>query len=222
MAENKKSVLLYVDVISTVEKLSDATAGMLFKHLLRYVNDLNPEPPNETVDLVFEPIKQQLKRDLKKWEKTIIGKSEGGKKAMEKRWGKSITPDKTVINKDKIVKDSIRPITDNVNVSVNVNDTVNVKDINLLFPPFSDKFLESWKLLLTQKKWKKKSPAALQASLNKLGKHSEAVAIQMIENTIAGEWQGIFEIKTDTKIKTLEPKGKIETMLTNYEIAKGL
>jgi len=80
MAENKKSVLLYCDIIYTVEKLSDENAGKLFKHYLKYVNDLNPKPENEIVDLVFEPIKQQLKRDLSKWEEFREKQSENGKK----------------------------------------------------------------------------------------------------------------------------------------------
>ena len=43
MADNKKSFLLYCDLIHTVQKLSDDQAGKLFKHVLEYVNDLNPE-----------------------------------------------------------------------------------------------------------------------------------------------------------------------------------
>ena len=68
MAENKKSVLLYCDLIHTVEKMDDATAGEFFKHYLRYINDLNPESDNPIVDITFESVKQNLKRDLVKWE----------------------------------------------------------------------------------------------------------------------------------------------------------
>jgi hypothetical protein len=67
MAENKKSVLLYCDIIHTVEELDDVDAGLLFKHYLRYINDQNPEPPSKLIKIVFEPIKQNLKRDLVKW-----------------------------------------------------------------------------------------------------------------------------------------------------------
>lgn len=67
MAENKKSVLLYCDIIHTVEVLSDDEAGRLFKHYLRYINDQNPNPPDKITQIVFEPIKQNLKRDLNKW-----------------------------------------------------------------------------------------------------------------------------------------------------------
>ena len=79
--ENKKSFILYCDLIHTVEKLNDTDAGELFKHLLRYVNDQNPETLNPIVDIVFEPIKQAFKRDLKKWENTTKGRSEAGMKS---------------------------------------------------------------------------------------------------------------------------------------------
>jgi len=67
MAENKKSFILYCDIIHTIEKLDDVDAGKLFKHVLRYVNDLNPETDHLITQIAFEPIKQQLKRDLVKY-----------------------------------------------------------------------------------------------------------------------------------------------------------
>lgn len=128
MAKNKKSFLLYVDLIHTVEALTDKEAGKLIKHIFRYVNDKNPEPPDRLTKLTFEPIKQQLKRDLKEWEDEKKNRSKAGKKGMQKRWGKNnkakqgITGD----NKDNAVINPITPITDNV--TVNVNDTVNVNE----------------------------------------------------------------------------------------------
>ena len=88
----------------------------------------------------------------------------------------------------------------NENEDVIINDTKS--EINLMFPFNSLEFNSIWKVLLTQKKWKKKSYEALQASLEKLSKHSEQDAIQMIKNTIAGEWQGIFELKNNEKSTT--------------------
>jgi hypothetical protein len=68
---------------------------------------------------------------------------------------------------------------------------------NLIFPFDTEKFLSVWEVLRNQPKWKKKTSDALQASLKKLSNYSEAVAIQMMENTIAGGWQGLFEIKNN-------------------------
>jgi hypothetical protein len=82
MAKNKKSVLLYCDLIHTIEKLTDKNAGLFFKHYLRYVNDQDPKPPNAIIDLVFENTKQTLKRDLKVYE----GKCLKNKESAQKRW----------------------------------------------------------------------------------------------------------------------------------------
>ena len=82
MAQEKKSFLLYVDLIHTIEKLNDEQTGMLFKHILRYVNDLDPEPQDQFTEVVFEPIKQSLKRDLIKYE----GIRERNKENANKRW----------------------------------------------------------------------------------------------------------------------------------------
>lgn len=113
MADNKKSVLLYCDIIHTVEELNDEEAGKLFKHYLRYINDLNPNAPDKLTQIVFEPIKQNLKRDLKKWESIIdkrkLAGSIGGKQKVAN--AKSAT---------KIV----------ANVAVIDTVTVKVKEIN--------------------------------------------------------------------------------------------
>lgn len=82
MADNKKSFLLYCDLIYTIEKLTDEQAGKLLKHTLRYVNDLNPTPEDILTEVVFEPIKQSLKRDLLKYEEIRIK----NKESADKRW----------------------------------------------------------------------------------------------------------------------------------------
>ena len=46
MAKGKKSVLLYCDLIHTVEKMDNETAGEFFKHYLRYINDQDPKTDN--------------------------------------------------------------------------------------------------------------------------------------------------------------------------------
>jgi hypothetical protein len=115
MAKDKKSVVLYCDIIFTVEELNDEEAGRLFKHYLRYVNDLNPVAPDKLTQVVFEPIKQNLKRDLKKWDDTKNNRSIAGKAGAETRWQSH--------NKDG---NRIKPM---AKMAVNVNDNVN--DINI-------------------------------------------------------------------------------------------
>ena len=84
--KGKKSVLLYCDIIHTIEKLDDENAGLLFKHYLRYINDQEPEPPNLLIEIAFEGIKQNLKRDLKSWENKTELRSKSGQLGNLKRY----------------------------------------------------------------------------------------------------------------------------------------
>lgn len=108
MAKDKKSFVLYADLLHTVTKLTDEEAGRLFKHILEYVNDKDPEADRVT-EIIFEPIKRQFKRDLKKWEEIKDKRSEAGKKGANKRWQ----------NKANAKKDVAKiAVNDNVNVNV--------------------------------------------------------------------------------------------------------
>src|SRR3990172_875744 len=82
MAENKTSFVLYSDSKSIIDLLTNEQAGLLLKTLFAYVNDENPKIDN-SIALVFEMIKLQLKRDLKKWERTKEGRSIAGKASAE-------------------------------------------------------------------------------------------------------------------------------------------
>lgn len=126
MAENKKSFLLYTDQMSLFEQLPDDVAGQLIKHVFKYVNDMNPETDNLLLKIAFEPIKLQLKRDLKTWEDIRETRSAAGKKGMENRWKTKHNYDNLVITNDNSVIADITKIT--VNDNVNVNDNVTIKE----------------------------------------------------------------------------------------------
>jgi hypothetical protein len=112
MAQDKKSFLLYCDLIHVVEQLTDEQAGSLFKHILQYVNDKNPVSDSVITKIAFEPIKQQLKRDLVKYEDIRKRNSDNAKK----RW-------------DATAYERIRIDTKNAD-SVNDTDNDKDKDIN--------------------------------------------------------------------------------------------
>lgn len=111
MAENKKSFVLYTDSQGLVNQLPDDVAGRLFKHIYAYVNDENPITDELLLNIAFEPIKMQLKRDLLKWENQLEQRKQAGLKSAE-------------VRKRNATKTNERSIssTDNVNVNVNVND----------------------------------------------------------------------------------------------------
>lgn len=118
MAKDKKSFILYCDLLSTVEKMPSDKAGELFLHILKYVNDLNPDTQDLIVKLTFEPIKQQLKRDLEKWESNLKQRSEAGKRSAEARKRKINEKQRSLTDVESRSTDST--VNDNVNVNVSV------------------------------------------------------------------------------------------------------
>jgi len=128
MAIDKKSFVIYTDIIHTFEALEDDEAGRLIKHLLRYVNDLNPSAPDKITQIAFEPIKQQLKRDLVKWNgvkevKSFAGHIGGLKSGEVRRKQKEA-------NEADALKLKQNEANEAVNVSVNDNVSVSVSVIN--------------------------------------------------------------------------------------------
>ena len=158
MAKDKKSFILYVDQKDLWNKLPDEIAGKLIKHIYSYVSDENPKSEDLIIEIAFEPIKQQLKRDLKLFEEKRIKRSEAGLAGATKRW-KEMPNDanewQTIANDSKRIN-GIAKIA--VNVNVNDNDIYNIDYQALLdfvnttfgrsFKVVTDKIKRSYKKLL--------------------------------------------------------------------------
>lgn len=132
MAEGKKSFVLYCDWAHHISLLTYEEAGKLFKHLLDYVNDKNPEfeEHERLLKVAFEPIKQQLKRDLKKYESIKEKRAEAGKKGGLKSASNAKIDEQREANQANasFVKQTIanQAVNDNVNDNVNVNVSTKV------------------------------------------------------------------------------------------------
>jgi hypothetical protein len=122
MAENKKSFVLYADIIHTVKKMPKEKAGELFMTILQYVNDENPIVDDIVIDLVFEPIKQQLKRDLVKYEETIEKRRESGSKGGKAR---ARNAKQNQASAKQMLANASKPKQSQANQAVNDNDNVN-------------------------------------------------------------------------------------------------
>jgi hypothetical protein len=116
MAQDKKGFILYADQKELFDQLPNDKAGELIKHIFSYVNDENPITDDLLIKLAFTPIKQQLKRDLKKFEETKKQRSDAGKRSAELRKKQR---DSTPL--DSVERSSTK-------ATVKENDNVNVKD----------------------------------------------------------------------------------------------
>jgi uncharacterized phage protein (TIGR02220 family) len=138
MAENKKSFILYADQMDHFEDLTNEEAGQLIKHIFRYVNDTNPEAPDRLTQIAFNPIKQQLKRDLVSYETKKDERSKSGILGNLKKHNLDLY-DEVIGNKISLeqaqdtAKDRKAPHSgkSTANTAVNVNDNVNVNDIKV-------------------------------------------------------------------------------------------
>jgi len=130
MATNKKGFVLYCDLIHTLEHLTIEQRGQVFTWILDYVNDKNPKDLEGLLAAVVEPIKQQLKRDLKHWEDVRRKRSAAGKK------GGRPKAKKANANSDKQTE---------AKKAVIVTDTVTVKetDKDILLSKFSNWAIDS-------------------------------------------------------------------------------
>lgn len=114
MAKDKKGFILYADQKELFEQLPDDKAGQLIKFIMKYVNDEDPSTDDLIINLAFTPIKQQLKRDLQKFEQTKVNRSIAGKAGADKRWQNVANDSKRISSIAKMA----------VNDNVNVNDKV--------------------------------------------------------------------------------------------------
>jgi len=223
MAEGKKSVLLYCDLIHTIEKMDNETAGQFFKHYLRYINDLNPQTDNPLVDIVFESVKQNLKRDLKKWESRAEKSRENGKKGGR-------PPKKEPKETQQVILKPKKPVKDTVTVTVTdtVNDILLEKETKeIVFPFYSENFIQQWQIWKQYKKeqhkFTYKSEASEQAALTQLQKmatNQELKAIEIIHHTMANGWKGFVEPKTDPRKETQEAFQAVKEKI-NFDFSDG-
>ena len=196
MAKDKTSFVLYSDSKSIIDLMTNEQAGLLLKTLFAYVNDENPTIDN-SIALVFEMIKLQLKRDLKKWEQTKEGRSIAGKASAEAK---------------KLLKENQQTLTNSTNVDLvqqtstnsTVNDNVNVNVINTIKPT---SIKVDWSALINQfntitgKKTKVISPIVKTKILARLKEgYSKQDFLNAIENCYNDKWHK----ETNHKHLTLE------------------
>ncbi len=123
MAIGKKSFILYTDQYSVIKQLPDDVAGKLLKTIYAYVNDENPQVDDLLLKIAFEPIKQQMKRDLKQWEETTESRSVTGRLGGIKSG--EIRRKQKEANEANALKSKQKEANEAVNVTVNDNVTVN-------------------------------------------------------------------------------------------------
>jgi hypothetical protein len=139
---------VYSDWQENFESLSDEEAGRLIKHFFKYVNDEDPVPVDRITEISFIPLKNALKRDLKKWELELERRSINGRLGNLKRWNIDlfyrVESGEITLEEAESIANSRKPslpdkketgttkevaiIADTVNENVNENDILLIKE----------------------------------------------------------------------------------------------
>lgn len=188
MANGKKSFVLYADLLKSVDHLTEEELGKLFKHILEYVNDLNPVLEDRLLLTAWKPIERSLKEDLKKWERQLEQRRQAGKKSAESRKRKSTS-----------VNERQRASTDSVTDTVSVN-----VDKQVIFNRWIDYRKEI------------KKPIKAESTLNNLVKKFNNKPIEEVEYvvnaSIENGWQGLFWDRYTPK----QTKSKSDDKMMDY------
>ena len=199
MAKDKKAFVAYCDWLESFEELTDEEAGKLIKHLLRYVNDQNPEPPDRITQMCFIPIKQSLKRDLRKYEERAERSRMNGAKGGRPKTQKT----------QQVISEPKKPDRD--------TDRDRVIDIIEQHSLLDDSVAQVFEEFIQHRKELKKpmTKIAISRMVRKLNKYDVRTAEQMLVQSMENGWSGIFEPKEKDNGK----KTRAEQALAN--IASG-
>lgn len=185
MAEGKKSFIAYCDWKEIFESLSDEKAGQLIKHLLSYVNDENPIIEDSVLKIAFIPIRQQLKRDLLKYDARAERSRENGKSGgRPKKPKKPKKPSGLKNNPEKPKK----PDT--------VNDTVTVNDIK---EKSKKEIFEKWLNYREEIKKPIKVKSTLKNLVKKFNEEPYEKVKFVVNLSIDNQYQGLFWDKYQKK-----------------------
>ena len=220
MAQDKKGFILYADQKELFDQLPNEKAGELIKHIFSYVNDDDPQTEDLLIKLAFTPIKQQLKRDLKKFEETKKQRSDAGKRSAEVRKAQRDSTPLTSVQRSS-TKATVKE-----NVTVTVNDNVKVIDIkkekevfnfrkSLIAFGFNEKLVDDWMKVRKTKK-ATNTETALNSFLNEC-KRSNLENDSILQLCIERDWKGFknewLENKQNKNNDTNKPKSRLDRFI---------
>lgn len=201
MTPCRESFVFYRSFYDSIGRLPERAQLALFRAVAEYgldqvVPDFSGIPQQPFVEAIFAGIRPQLDANHKRFLNGCKG-GEYGKMGGAPKGNDNARKDKQPQNNPKTTPN----VNENENVNVNGNVKVTRKPANHeLTLPFQDpEFVTTWDELRQQPKWRKKTTTALQKSLDQLGQFHCRFAVILMNNAIAGEYQGV--VFDDTTVK---------------------
>ena len=186
--KERDSFIFYRSFFLSVDRLPEDMQLLLYRAIAQYALDkIEPDFSSsqylQFIEAIWDGIRPQLDANYRRFVNGCKGGApKGSANNPNGRRGKN----KPKTNRELTENKS----NDNVNVNENIEKKFN-KENGFSFPYSSEKFLLTWEELRTQPHWRRKTHSALQKNLDKLKEFPEPEAIDLINRTIAGGYQGI-------------------------------
>lgn len=192
----RDSFVFYRSFYASIENIPEEEQLRMFRAVIRY--GLDREPPSfqgsqyaPFLTAIWEGIRPQLDANYQRF----LNGSRGG---CPKGTTKPTMKGNQNAKKQNQNKTKTKP---NVNVNENVNENVN-DNPSLNLPYNSKEFINTWSELRNQPKWEHKTASALSKSLEQLARFPEQFAIELMDQAIANNYQGVVFPSTQKDYET--------------------
>ena len=194
----RESFVFYRSFYYSIERLPDDVQLALFRAVVRYgldqgSPDFSGVSQQPFVEAIFAGIRPQLDANYKRF---LNGNGGGCPQGIKKP---SMIGNQNASKKQNRNETETKP---NVNDNDNENENENKrkKPERELVLPFQDpKFIDTWKMLRSQPKWKGKTYGALKMALAQLSQFDVRFSVSLMEAAIAGNYQGVVFNDTGAK-----------------------
>lgn len=188
-----KVLKIYTDLLDTLEDLGDAERGRLFTAMLKYslTGEIVKLGGNER--FIWAVVKQNIDRQKSKYDSCLENGKKGGRPSREKVDGENpIKPNITQHNPKKPSKTQNKDKDKDKDILPNGN----INPLTPLEGALEDfkAFRKSIKSPLTDRAVK-----LLRDKLDELSGGDEAIAVEIINQSIVQGWKGVFPLKDDLR-----------------------
>ena len=199
VSQSRESFVFYRSFYESIGMLPDDVQLVLYRAVVDYgLNQVAPDfngvasPAQPFIEAIFAGIRPQLDANHKRFLNGCLGGCPTGTKKP------SMLGNQNARKKQNQNKTKTKP---NVNDNDNDNGNVEVADQELKIPFNDPVFIDTWNELKIQPKWKHKSFHALQMALNQLSVYPVRFAVHLMQNAIAGNYQGVVFDNTPERYK---------------------
>lgn len=212
--KERDSFIFYRSFFLSVDRLPEDMQLLLYRAIAQYALDkIEPDFSSsqylQFIEAIWDGIRPQLDANYSRFVNGCKGGApKGSANNPNGRRGKNKPKTNRELTKNKS--------NNNDNVNENIEKKF-IKENGFSFPFSSDKFLSTWEELRTQPHWRRKTHSALQKNLDKLKEFPEPEAIDLINRTIAGGYQGIPYPKKKYKPGNVDSSSDAQSLIPDFK-----